>query len=265
MKFAPRLTRVAAAALVAAISLVLAVAPTAATPVQGQGGTDLNVDVISTSPQPSSSKSPSTKASAKPSTAKSSTAKPSATKSGSAPSAGPNQPSTVSSAPASPVPGDDTGEQSIGGVLYVSGLTWVYTPSINPVGGTADLRFTVRNVYSQAVDASALLWVSTPFGWPVGIPVEVAVPQLKPGETRVIAAQISGLAQWTMVSAHATFTPPERLGNTNLAPLTRDTVIWFLPWFLLLTTSVIAAEYLRRKHFQRRRSGREGASEGGRE
>jgi hypothetical protein len=132
-------------------------------------------------------------------------------------------------------------------VLYVSGLTWVYTPSINPIGGAVDLHFTVRNVYRRPVDASARLWVSTPFGGPVGIPVDVPVLQLKSGETRVISAQITGLAQWTMVSAHATFTPPQKLDGVTLSPLTRDTVIWFLPWFVLLVAGVAGAEYLRRR------------------
>lgn len=238
------LGRVAPIALAAAaIALVLVAAPTAAAPVHGQDSSDTNVtvEVMSTSPTATPSATTSASASASSSSSASSIA------SSSAGTTTPQASSTPSSS------GNGTEEQSIGGVIYVSGITAEYAPSINPTAGTVTLNFTVRNVYTTAMDGSARLWVTTVFGGPVGIPVEVPVLQLKPGETRVVSAEITGLAQWTVVTAHATYTPPPKLGEVVLAPLTRETMILFLPWFVLVVAGLAGAEYWRRRRAQRRR------------
>lgn len=124
------------------------------------------------------------------------------------------------------VPGDG----DLGGLLYVSGLSWAYHPSPNPFGGALELWFSVRNAYSEPVDATARFWVTNLFGGTLGLPVDVPVTDLKPGETRTVAATVDGLAQWGLVVGHLTFTPPATLGNTTLTPITREVLAWFLSW-----------------------------------
>lgn len=133
-----------------------------------------------------------------------------------------------------------TAGTTVAGVLYVSGLSWTYTPSLNPLDGSLNLRFTVRNVFSETLSPTATLWINQVFGGPVDVPVIVAVDKLKSGETRTVEANFHGLAQWTVLSGHATLAVPST-GQVELAPIGRDAMIWFLPWFVVLVAALGAA------------------------
>lgn len=247
MRFARHLTTTVPAVVGAAlVVLLLSVAPTlAATTSPPEEDVGLNVEVISSSPTSSATGTPSPSGSATPS-ATGATNAPAPT--GSQPGGSPS-PSTIVS------PGE---EQTIGGVLYVSALTWVYSPSFNPLDGSVDLHFTVRNVYPGEVSGSARFWLTGPFGVPVGQPVEFPVEAIKAGETRLVTARINGLAQWTVVTASATFTPPATLGELKLTPLTRTTLVWYLPWFVLLLMAITATWLLERRRRQLRRAAQTG-------
>jgi hypothetical protein len=108
---------------------------------------------------------------------------------------------------ASTTPG---GETSIGGVLFVSGLTMRYTPSINPLDGRVDMRFTVRNAYKKPLDGKATFWVTAWFGNTVGHQIEVSVPDIAPGETRLVTATIRGVGQWGILTG-----PVPRFGDSD--------------------------------------------------
>ncbi len=209
-----------------AAAVVLTATPSLATPVLPGDSASVIVEVASTSP-----------------TAGASTA--------AAPTSGSSVPAT--STPTSGGTAGPGGEQSIGGVLYVSGLTWVYTPSINPLAGTLDLHFTVRNVSKTTATGSAHMWLNGIFGVTVGQPIDVPVDNLKPGETRVVSGTIDSLSQWTFVTASATFTPPPVLDGVTLTPLTRNTSVWYVPWFMLLVIAAlsIALFEVRRRRFAR--------------
>ena len=116
-------------------------------------------------------------------------------------------------------------------MLFISGLTMSYTPSINPFDGRVDMRFTVRNAYKKAVDGKAIFWVTAWFGNTVGHQVEVAVPDIKPGETRLVTATIRGVGQWGILTGHATFIPPKSLDQVTLTAVTRTGTIVYVPWF----------------------------------
>jgi hypothetical protein len=135
----------------------------------------------------------------------------------------------------------------VAGVLYVSGLSWTYIPSLNPLGGSLTLRFTVRNVYHRTLSASAGLWINQVFGGPIDVPVTVAVDNLKPAEIRTVEATFHGLGQWTMLTGHATLTVPGLVDQQMVAPIARDAVIWFLPWLVVLLTALVAAGILWRR------------------
>ncbi|MCE1174773.1 MAG: hypothetical protein LWW77_09240 [Propionibacteriales bacterium] len=227
-----------------AAAVVLAATPSLATPVLPGDDTSVIVVVASTSPTAGTSTS------ASPSTSPTGSAQPSST-STTAPTSGSSV--SASSAPTSGTTAGPGGEQSIGGVLYVSGLTWVYTPSINPLAGTLDLHFTVRNVSKTTATGSAHMWLNGIFGVTVGQPIDVPVDNLKPGETRVVAGTIGSLSQWTFVNASATFTPPPVLDGVTLTPLTRNTTVWYVPWFMLLVIAIlsIALFEVRRRRFAR--------------
>lgn len=140
-----------------------------------------------------------------------------------------------------PVVADD--EQSIGGILYISGLASAYAPSIDPLSGDLQVHFTVRNVSNATIDSSARFWVSNPFGGEISAVGPVDVAGLKPDESRVVDATLSGVGQWTFATAHVTLTPPETVDGVELAPLTRDAFVFLPPWFLLALAAIGAAAY----------------------
>lgn len=126
------------------------------------------------------------------------------------------------------------GETSIGGVLYVSGLTMTYTPSINPLDGHVTMRFTVRNAYTKPVDGKATFWVTTWLGNRVGHQVDVVVPAIAPGEVREITVTVRGVGQWGILTGHATFVPPPWLDDIPLTAVTRTGTLVYIPWFVVV-------------------------------
>jgi hypothetical protein len=198
--------------------LAISAVPTRA---RADGGIAIDVDVLGTSASPS----PSVTATAT-STA-TDTSQPTSGTSATASSGTSGGTSGGPTPSASTTPG---GETSIGGVLYVSGLTMSYTPSINPFDGRVDMHFTVRNAYKKSVDGKAILWVTAWFGNTVGHEVEVAVPDIKPGETRLVTATIRGVGQWGILNGHATFIPPKSLDQVTLNAVTRTGTVVYVPW-----------------------------------
>ncbi|NQX36547.1 hypothetical protein [Herbiconiux sp. VKM Ac-2851] len=131
----------------------------------------------------------------------------------------------------------------LGGVLYISGVRTGFSPSVNPLDGTMDVSFTVKNVSKSTLDSNAELWLTNVFGAGIGSRAEVAVPALKPGESRVVSAPLSGVGQWLLVSAHATFTPPATIDGAEVPPVTRDAVVVVFPWLIVLLAAGSAAGF----------------------
>ncbi|GAA1954059.1 hypothetical protein [Agromyces allii] len=130
-------------------------------------------------------------------------------------------------------------EFDLGGVLYVGGLNSGYTPSLDPLAGELQLWFTVRNVSKSTIDASADFWMSGPFGNRLGEADGVKVAALKPGETRTVSAEVSGVGQWGLVSAHVKLTPPKTVDDATLSPVTRDASVFAPPWFVGFVAALV--------------------------
>jgi hypothetical protein len=198
--------------------LVISAAPKRA--LADGGGIDVNVEVLGTSASPTPSATATSTSTGQPTSGTSATAS-----SGSSPSTG------TSGGPTSSASTNPGGETSIGGVLFIGGLTMSYTPSINPFDGHVDMHFTVRNAYKKSVDGTAIFWVTAWSGATVAHPVEVAVPSIAPGETRLVSATIRGVGQWGILNGHATFVPPKSLDAVTLNAVTRTGTVVYIPWF----------------------------------
>jgi hypothetical protein len=129
----------------------------------------------------------------------------------------------------------------MGGVVHVGGLASDVRLSANPFGGSAVLSFTVRNVSKSTFDATADFWIEGPFGNRLASVDAVTIAQLKAGESRVISADVPGIGQWPVLTAHATFRPPAEVDGTSLSPLTRDATVFVFPWFVALLALLGAA------------------------
>ena len=127
-----------------------------------------------------------------------------------------------------PKPADD--EVDLGGILFVSGLSSVYTWSINPLDGAAETSFTVRNVSKSTFTSKVRFWADGPIGNRLSEVSDVKVTDLKPGETRTIEASLGGIGQSTFVQVHATLTPPKVVEGVELDSITRDQSVVIPPW-----------------------------------
>jgi hypothetical protein len=142
----------------------------------------------------------------------------------------PTKPAVDAVAPVAdkPVPADD--EVDLGGILFVSGLTSVYSWSINPLDGALDTSFTVRNVSKTTFDSTVRFWVDGPLGNQLSEVADVKVTDLKPGESRTLEAKLGGIGQSTFVQVHAKLSPPKVVEGVKLDPLTRDEFLIIPPW-----------------------------------
>jgi hypothetical protein len=143
----------------------------------------------------------------------------------------------VTGSSTAPPLGDD--EYSVGGVLYVSGLRTEYRPSINPLAGELRAHFTVRNVSTAIIDSSSRFWVTSPVGTEISSVEDVPIAGLKPNESVVVDATLTGVGQWTFATAHVTLTPPDVVDGVPLEPLTRDVFVVLPPWFLLALAAIV--------------------------
>jgi len=141
-----------------------------------------------------------------------------------------------------PAPAAD--EFSLGGILYISGLTTGYSPSIDPLSGDLAVQYTVRNVSGETIDSTSRFWVTNVFGAELSAVDPVEVAALKPGESRVVQATLTGVGQWTFATAHMTLTPPTTVAGEELQPLTRDAFVVLPPWFLLVLLAIGGVAYV---------------------
>lgn len=133
------------------------------------------------------------------------------------------------------------GEESLGGILYVSGLSFDGAQSINPAATTARLQFTVHNVSDTVITAKATFRVDNVLGLQLGETRTVSITRLKPDETRVVEATIGELGQWGVLHGTVVFTPPKEVEGVKLAPLTREQFFFVLPWFASIFVVLAAA------------------------
>ena len=144
-------------------------------------------------------------------------------------------------------PATTPADSGVAGVLYVSGLSWNYVPSLNPLDGSLTLRFTVRNVYQQTLSRHGRPVDQPGLRRPDRRARHGGCGQAEGGETRTVEATFHGVAQWTLLTGHATLTVPGTVDQQVVAPIARDAIIWFLPWFIVLLTALGAAWILWRR------------------
>jgi len=144
-------------------------------------------------------------------------------------------------------------ELSVGGVLYVSGLSTRYVPSPDPSEGEIRTSFTVRNVSETTIDSVASFSLTNLFGQQLSSVGSVLVLRLEPHETRVVEATLTRPAQWTFVTATYELTPTSLVDDTRVPSVTRDVTVFFVPWLVvvILFASIIVVVILRVRRQQR--------------
>jgi hypothetical protein len=123
---------------------------------------------------------------------------------------------------------------NLGGVLYIGGLTSHATYPENLFDPAAEISFAVRNVSTSTVTAAVTFSVNNILGMTVATVAQFDLHELKPGETRVLTANVPNIGQWGAYSAHMKLVPPDKVGNNTLTTLERsDNFFAFAGWSLL--------------------------------
>lgn len=121
-------------------------------------------------------------------------------------------------------------------ILAFSDLTATYAPTWNPFAGTTTINTTVKNNGNVALSADALVGVKGPFGIALGSPERASMDELLPGGEVSLSYEIPGIGQWLFLTPYVTLQPTisdEALNPGPLNPLTRDTLLIAVPWWLL--------------------------------
>ncbi|CAH0207765.1 hypothetical protein SRABI128_01895 [Microbacterium sp. Bi128] len=213
-------------------------------------GTPLSVNVTDGStatpaptPRPSGSDSPSavvpvTGPAARPGGSTGSTGSAGGSGVGTAPAGGAGAGSPTGSTP----PAD---EVNVAGMLYIGGINAAGTPALNPAEGTVTVWFTVRNASQSVIDATASFWMDGAiFTNRLDTVDDVPVAALQPGETRVVSAELQHGGQWTLLSTHATLTPPDSVDGTALTPVTRDALVILFPWLIVVVAVLLLLTFV---------------------
>ncbi len=122
-------------------------------------------------------------------------------------------------------------------ILTVTNMSATYTGELNPVTGDTLVTFTVKNTGNVALGATMAIGVNTYFGVGVGPVVTQVLEEMLPGSTRSLSIPISGVGQLGYLDAYVKIQPtvdPDAISPGFLAPVSRDAVVFAMPWWLLI-------------------------------
>lgn len=150
-------------------------------------------------------------------------------------SSGSGQPGTTVPADAPPsdvaAPGATPAPAAVdNGPFNVGGLNAKFVPSLNPGAGTVVVSFAVHNGSASTWSSTVRVWLTGPVGNRLDDSGDVAVKNLKPGSTVTYSRTLTGVGQWAVVTAHATFTPPATIDGVATAPALREATVFAFPW-----------------------------------
>lgn len=134
---------------------------------------------------------------------------------------------------------------NLGGVFYIGGLVAHAAYPQTAFSPAAVISFTVRNVSSEKVSAKISFSIDNALGMQVAKVSDYSLKEFAPGETREITAQVENIGQWSVYSAHMTFTPPQRVAGNTLTKISLSSgffafAAWVLMWALIIAFLIAA-------------------------
>jgi hypothetical protein len=131
--------------------------------------------------------------------------------------------------------------------LTVGSISSSYTATINPLDGTTDVTFTVRNSGNVALGANMVVGVRTYLGIGAAPIVREQLSEMLPRSTRVITMTVPGVAQLGYLNPYVSLAPTIAENTTSPGALNvvdRDTVTVATPWWLIILLVVGGGIYL---------------------
>lgn len=113
----------------------------------------------------------------------------------------------------------------------------------NPVTGTVTVRYTVHNPGNVALAANVEGGVNTWFGINLARQTSSAIKEILPGNSASYEFELPGVGQWLYLNAYLHVTPfvdsTDVASYVSAAPTSRDTVLFAVPWTVLLALLLI--------------------------
>jgi hypothetical protein len=147
-------------------------------------------------------------------------------------------------------------------LLTVDRVHSTYHGAVNPLDGSLDVTYTIRNAGNVRLAARQRLELQAPFGIQVDELVPKDVPELLPGNSLTLRAHFSGVPATVRATAKVSVTPvlpappPGAEPAVKVAAATRSGATWAVPWLviaLLCSAWLLSRLYLR---YRRRREER---------
>lgn len=130
----------------------------------------------------------------------------------------------------------------------------------NPFGGSVRLRYTVTNPGNVALAANITSGVRTWLGIPATGERGGSIPVLLPGNTASYDFTVDGVGQWFYLNPGTTVNPfvesPDAALQLPVTAVSRDTVVFAVPWTVLLLVVVLVAVILLVRWRRRREEAR---------
>jgi dihydroorotate dehydrogenase (fumarate) len=146
-------------------------------------------------------------------------------------------------------------------LLNIAGMAATYTPSLNPLDGSATVTLTVTNEGNIALAPTLVLSAKSFFGSDLVERRLENLDELLPGASRTVSYELGPIGQYVYVNAAASlYSRGDQTGAATEAPpapqVDREAGVWAMPWILIAAVLVLVLVLLfarwRRRRDQRR-------------
>lgn len=131
--------------------------------------------------------------------------------------------------------------------LTITSITASYSPELNPFAGRTTISYTITNGGNVSLGADVVSRVRGLFGIPIGELDTAEIPEMLPGDTRTVTAEVDGVGQWIFLSPEidlAATVDEDALDAGPLPTAARETVIVVVPWGLIAVLVIAAIVWL---------------------
>lgn len=131
--------------------------------------------------------------------------------------------------------------------LTITSITASYAPELNPFAGRTTISYTITNGGNVSLGADVVSRVRGLFGIPIGELDSADLPEMLPGDTRTVTAEVDGVGQWLYLTPEvdlAATVDEDALDAGPLPTAARETVIFVVPWGLIAALVIAAIVWL---------------------
>ena len=131
--------------------------------------------------------------------------------------------------------------------MTISSVAASYQPTLNPFSGTATVTYTVTNTGNVSLIPVTVVSVRGLFGIPMSSFERAELSEMLPGDVRTLSVSLDGVGQWVFLNPVidlATSVDADAPSPGVLPKAQRDTVLFVVPWALLVVLAVAGIVWL---------------------